>query len=154
MNVKYAKTLLDKWKSTSDIAYNGLEAFEKCKKNKYDVIIMDLRMPIMNGYESSRKIRNNGLNKTSLIIGLSASALGNLRQASIDAGTNYYMHKPYKPNQLNRRRAPASKPIWPLPTCTSKWRLSPQAGKGQYASILFHDCFPSTVDGRKKHRHR
>lgn len=52
------KLMMRKWGYEADIASNGLEAFNLAKENQYDVCIMDLKMPIMDGYKATKKIRN------------------------------------------------------------------------------------------------
>jgi CheY-like chemotaxis protein len=66
---------LSKWQVYFDIAENGLIAINKAKENTYDMILMDLQMPVMNGFDESKAIResNTPLNKLMPIYTLSAS---------------------------------------------------------------------------------
>lgn len=80
-----------------DMAENGLQAVEKYTNNKYDLILMDLQMPVMDGYYATREIRkiekSKGLAATR-IIALSAFALSEDRQKSLDAGCDDHLSKP------------------------------------------------------------
>ncbi|NOY69217.1 MAG: response regulator [Deltaproteobacteria bacterium] len=80
-----------------DMAENGAQAVEKFTDKKYDLILMDLQMPVMDGYSATREIRkiekSKGLPSTR-IIALSAFALSEDRQKSIDAGCNDHLNKP------------------------------------------------------------
>ncbi len=79
-----------------DIAYNGQEAFDKFLKNNYDVILMDIQMPIMNGYEATKAIRSSiksdALNVA--IIAMSANVFKEDIEMSIKNGMNAHIGKP------------------------------------------------------------
>jgi len=81
-----------------DVANNGEEALNLFKKEKYDLILMDLQMPIMDGFIATKKIReieNNSSNHTP-IIAVTANALLGDRDKCIDAGMDDYISKPFK----------------------------------------------------------
>jgi CheY-like chemotaxis protein len=82
-----------------DEAENGLIAVEKAKTEKYDLILMDIQMPVMDGLEAMRLIRQrerqDGLERTP-IIALTASALENDVRRSLDAGADLHVSKPVK----------------------------------------------------------
>lgn len=84
------------------IASNGLEAFMKVEKEEFNVIIMDVQMPVMDGYTSARKIRTleskNG--KNTVIVGLTAYAMKGDREKVLNAGMDYYISKPFKQEEL------------------------------------------------------
>jgi len=80
-----------------DVANNGLEAIEAFKREKYDCILMDLHMPLMDGLEASRNIRlfekYNKLNETP-ILAVTASHPAEDKDKCFDAGMNDFIQKP------------------------------------------------------------
>jgi len=99
INVKVAEKILSQWNVKVDVALNGLIATEKYEPGKYDIILMDLAMPVMDGYEATINIR---LKDVSIpIIALTASAsYGYLEKAAL-LGINEYILKPFNPKELN-----------------------------------------------------
>jgi CheY-like chemotaxis protein len=89
---------------TVDIAENGKMAVEKTKNNAYDLILMDMQMPVMDGYTATREIRKweqETAHKAPLrIIALTAYALKDDVQRSIEAGCNAHLTKPIKKDVL------------------------------------------------------
>lgn len=101
MNRKYLGTLLEKWRIKFDFAINGKEAIPLIQKNKYDLILMDIQMPIMDGYETTMAIRNtHNPNQNTIIVALTASAMNNQKSQAFDVGMNDYLSKPFTPTQL------------------------------------------------------
>jgi len=102
LNTMVVQKLLSKWDALFDIAENGLIALKMATLNRYDLILMDLQMPVMNGYESSRSIRenDNSLNKDVPIYALSASTGANILQEIEECGMNGLIHKPFKPRKI------------------------------------------------------
>ena len=78
-----------------DVALNGLEAIEKLKTQFYEVILMDMQMPEMDGLEATRKIRNEMLQQP-VIIAVTANAMQSDRELCINAGMNEFVTKPIK----------------------------------------------------------
>ncbi|MBN1650097.1 MAG: response regulator [Bacteroidales bacterium] len=104
LNQFVASQFLHKWKSTVDIANNGKEAVYLLSKNKYDVILMDVQMPEMNGLEASRLIRDknsNVLQHNIPIIALTANAFEKSRKEIADAGMNEFISKPLRPELMH-----------------------------------------------------
>jgi two-component system, sensor histidine kinase and response regulator len=104
LNQKLATTLLKKWGHHFDIANNGLEALEWHAKETYDLILMDLQMPMMGGYEVTNIIRNrekNQLVKKSTIVAMTANAQEGDREQCIAHQMDDYLSKPFKINDLN-----------------------------------------------------
>ena len=79
-------------------AYNGIEAIDVYKKEQPDLILMDIKMPEMDGLEASRAIRD--IDPEIPIIALTANAFDSDKQKAIDAGCNDYMAKPIVVGQL------------------------------------------------------
>ncbi|SEH08452.1 PAS domain S-box protein [Candidatus Venteria ishoeyi] len=80
------------------IANNGQEALEILKKQEFDLILMDLQMPVMDGFEATRRIRQD--HYKSPIIALSAAVMDDDRRKSYEAGVNAHLAKPIDCNEL------------------------------------------------------
>lgn len=101
INIKVADKILKRWNVDVDIAVNGVLALEKFKENAYNLILMDLSMPIMDGYESTAIIRRT--NSSIPIIALTASTSYLSLEKAIQIGVNEYITKPFIPRDLNRK---------------------------------------------------
>lgn len=99
LNQIATKKILTTWtdKITVDIAENGLIAVEKFREHGYDLVLMDMQMPVMNGLDSSKKIRENS---TVPIIALTANASKQEADKCYAVGINAYLTKPFKPQDL------------------------------------------------------
>lgn len=99
-NILLFNRVLKKEGANTDGAENGLVAIEKQKHQKYDVIIMDVRMPIMDGYEATRTIRLNGY--LGPIIALTAHAVPGEKERCMAAGCSAFYSKPIDRQNLLR----------------------------------------------------
>lgn len=93
------KAFLKKWDIQVDVVNNGLESLDKLQNENYDLILMDNQMPVLNGIEASKKIRNEMKNATP-IVAMTADAVKEIIQDCMDAGMNDYITKPYEPEEL------------------------------------------------------
>ena len=97
INQKLIRTTLEQFGAQVTLAANGAEAFELRKQNDYDLIFMDIQMPVMNGMEATKEILHyeqvNRL-KHIPIIALTANALAGDRERYIEAGMDNYLSKP------------------------------------------------------------
>lgn len=101
MNRKYIDALFKKWNLKYEFAVNGRKAVEAAAKEKFDIILMDISMPEMNGYDSTIQIRNTANpNKDTPIIALTASAMISKKDKAYEVGMSDYLAKPFKPEQL------------------------------------------------------
>lgn len=105
INIYVAQLILEKAGCVVEIAKDGKEAvehFEASEKNYYDAILMDVRMPVMNGIEATKTIR--ALDRedaaTVSIIAMTADAFDEERKKTIEAGMNYHLSKPIEPKVL------------------------------------------------------
>ncbi|TMA11835.1 MAG: response regulator [Deltaproteobacteria bacterium] len=100
--------LLYRLKSMGDyeiqIATNGKEALEIATKSKPDLVIMDLKMPVMDGWEATRALRQTNWAKDLPIIALTAQAMENDEEKALDAGCNDYIAKPIMDYTILRRK--------------------------------------------------
>lgn len=98
VNVKVALKFLTRWGITVDTAENGLVGVNKCKESEYDLVLMDLQMPVMDGYTAAQEIRK--LNPNIPIIALTASATFSNKDKASHVGMNDYVTKPFNPQDL------------------------------------------------------
>ena len=101
-NQKVAVRYLQKWDIEADIAENGIICLEKIEKNIYDIVLMDLQMPEMDGYTATDQIRKmeNPQIKNIPIIALTASSLLDTKNKVEQSGMNDYLTKPFNPTDL------------------------------------------------------
>lgn len=102
VNVMLMKKLLSKWNITPFIAENGERAVEFVQYGNFDIILMDLQMPVMNGFDAAIEIRKMADPKKANIpiIALTASALFDIKERVYSSGMNDYVSKPFKPDEL------------------------------------------------------
>ncbi|GIW50760.1 MAG: hybrid sensor histidine kinase/response regulator [Gemmatimonadales bacterium] len=100
VNQEVAAAMLRKRGHEVDIVENGREAVEAVRKGRYDVVLMDIQMPEMDGVAATREIRSLPQGASLPIIALTAHALPEERQRCLDAGMNAYVTKPFKPYDL------------------------------------------------------
>ncbi|MBF0609948.1 MAG: response regulator [Magnetococcales bacterium] len=121
-NQLLATELLGKEGHHITVVNNGREALDKLAKQSFDLVLMDLQMPVMGGYEAAAKIRQadaaSGIDSQIPIIAVTAHALTGERERCLGIGMNEYMTKPYKPeallNMVSRfsvRKPPVRPPI-------------------------------------------
>ncbi|AMR30128.1 hypothetical protein A0256_01195 [Mucilaginibacter sp. PAMC 26640] len=97
-NVLYATQLLEGWNTHVEIADNGAIAVEMVKNKAYDMILMDLQMPVLDGYAATLQIRE--FDHTTPIIALTASATSNVREKVMTVGMQDYITKPFNPDDF------------------------------------------------------
>jgi DNA-binding response OmpR family regulator/signal transduction histidine kinase len=102
LNQIATKKVLTSWSEyvTVDIAENGLIAVEKFLEYGYDLILMDIQMPVMNGLEAARRIRENSHVP---IIALTANSTKQEQDNCLEIGMNDYLAKPFQPRELYAR---------------------------------------------------
>jgi CheY-like chemotaxis protein len=94
INLKVAKGFLKKLSIFPDVAKNGLECLNMFKEKVYDVILMGCQMPIMDGYEATKKIRALKSKKRPLIVALTASAIKEEVDKCYSVGMDNFLAKP------------------------------------------------------------
>ncbi len=103
INVMLASRLLELWNARFEIAENGLEALELLQQKNFDLILLDIQMPIMNGFELIEKIRNSEVRpelKDIAVIALTADAFDETRQKAQLLGFSDFITKPIKSEEL------------------------------------------------------
>lgn len=98
INVMVGKQILEKEKLIVTVANDGLSALNKCKEEKFDIVLMDIQMPIMDGYEATSKIRK--FDKETKILALSANVFIEIKDKIEDCGMDGFIFKPFTPTDL------------------------------------------------------
>lgn len=102
VNQEILAKFLDRWNIKYEFAGNGKEAVEMVVQKEYSMILMDIQMPEMDGYEASRRIRamDGAYYQKIPIYALTASVLLGVQQKALSAGMDGYISKPFDPNDL------------------------------------------------------
>jgi signal transduction histidine kinase/DNA-binding response OmpR family regulator/HPt (histidine-containing phosphotransfer) domain-containing protein len=101
VNQQVALNMLRRAGLSADLATNGLEALEAVQQQAYDLVLMDVHMPELDGLEATRRIRAlGGVYAVLPIVAMTANAMEGDRQACLSAGMNDYLAKPFKPDDL------------------------------------------------------
>lgn len=98
INTRIAKQMLEKWEIEVEWAEDGQAAINKFKPGKYDLIFMDLHMPIVDGFEATRAIRK--IDQKIPIVALTAAIKIQDKNKVLEAGMNEFVSKPFKPKEL------------------------------------------------------
>ena len=98
VNQKLAVVVLEKHGHTVEVAVNGQEAVDKSASCDYDLILMDVQMPILDGFDATRKIREREkiTDKHAIIMAMTANAMKGDREACLEAGMDDYLSKPIR----------------------------------------------------------
>ncbi len=103
INRLYASSILKTWDCNLEMAENGYVALEKLKNNVIDIVLMDLQMPVMDGYEATKAIRQGDPSRSQVpIIALTANATRKDIEKCLTAGMNDCIPKPFTPEDLFR----------------------------------------------------
>ncbi len=100
LNQEVATEILKSAGAIVNIASNGMQAVDAVSSSYYDIVLMDLQMPVMGGYEATSLIRINQKYKNLPIIAMTAHAMQGAKEECLAAGMNDYVSKPIEPDQL------------------------------------------------------
>ncbi len=101
INQKTAAAILRKAGFMVDVADNGLRALDAVDRSSYDIILMDIQMPEMDGYETTAAIRKReGAERRSVIIAMTAHVMKGDRERCLEAGMDDYLAKPINPDEV------------------------------------------------------
>lgn len=105
VNQKVMQRFLERWKVDTTIVENGKKAVQKIKTETFDIILMDLQMPEMDGYEATMAIRSldDPIKRQVPIIALTAAALKEVKEKVYACGMNEFVTKPFNPNELKQK---------------------------------------------------
>jgi signal transduction histidine kinase/CheY-like chemotaxis protein len=135
INQSLIKHLFKSWGLKYDLAKNGIEALEKLRRTRYDLILMDIQMPEMDGYTAAQEIRNS-LKLNTPIIAMTAHALAGEREKCLSFGMNEYISKPIREEQLHELIARFTS----LNTLVSKQKVkevNPDAKEYKYINLEY-----------------
>jgi PAS domain S-box-containing protein len=104
MNQKLISEIMKKWEVNFDLAVDGRDALDKLYEKTYDIVLMDVNMPKMSGYEAAERIRIDtaNINNKVPMIALTAAALQSEKQKVFDSGMNEFVSKPFVPANLKK----------------------------------------------------
>jgi CheY-like chemotaxis protein/HPt (histidine-containing phosphotransfer) domain-containing protein len=117
VNQKVALKALEKLGYAADVANDGAQALQATREKRYDLVLMDVQMPVMDGMEATRQIRDaqsGSLNPGVIIVALTAHAMAGDKQRCLDNGMDDYLAKPIKAAELHEM--------------IGKWMSAPAAG--------------------------
>jgi CheY-like chemotaxis protein len=101
VNQKVVLRMLEKFGCSADVASNGLEALEALHRQPYDLVLMDMHMPEMDGLEATKQIRRSlASERQPRIVALTAAALREDQEACLAAGMDAFLTKPVRPEHL------------------------------------------------------
>ena len=100
LNQQVAVELLEDSGIVIDIAENGEIAVKKVSEASYDIVLMDMQMPVMDGITATKEIRKNPKYALLPIVAMTANAMAQDREKCIQAGMNDHISKPIDPKQL------------------------------------------------------
>ncbi|CAO3428403.1 response regulator [Azospirillum doebereinerae] len=100
LNREVALHLLAEARVTVEVAEDGLQAVERVGRGDYDLVLMDIQMPVMDGLEATRRIRRLDRFRTLPIVAMTAQAMSAHREASREAGLDEHLTKPIEPDRL------------------------------------------------------
>ena len=105
MNLMVVQGLLEPTGVQVDMAQSGAKAVELCSENRYDIILLDHMMPEMDGVETLRRLRLDGLCRETPVIALTANAVSGSREMYLKLGFNDYLSKPIAGSTLEKKLA-------------------------------------------------
>ena len=100
VNQKLVLSLLQKWGHRTRLANNGEEALDILARHRFDVVLMDVQMPVLGGIEATRRFRATETGPRTPIIAMTANAMEGDREACLAAGMDDYLAKPIKASAL------------------------------------------------------
>ena len=100
INQQVATEMLEQAMFFVDIANNGQEALDKLEQHQYDAVLMDVQMPVMDGYTATRKIREQERYKDLPVLAMTANAMAEDKEQAKAAGMNDHIAKPVNPQEL------------------------------------------------------
>jgi CheY-like chemotaxis protein/nitrogen-specific signal transduction histidine kinase len=153
INRQVAAEMLESWGAETAIAVNGLEALEAVRNKRFDAVLMDVQMPVMDGLEAARAIRSDPAAADLPIIALTAHALAEDREKCLEAGMNDYLTKPIEPEKLLFALAQWIETVrlspFPEASAVSQPVAAPVATPGRQSGLLDIEAALKRLSGNK-----
>ncbi len=167
INQMIVKKVFSEWGATIEIADNGKICVEKVQNGKFDIVLMDIQMPEMDGNAAARKIRNELPEpfRSIPIMAMTAHATSTEKQKCFDSGMNEYISKPFDPWELKRKIAALTGTTSTTGEISTENSNVDAADKGQHAKRKNHsEIVPPIIEesrskaiqtesGEKQHPH-
>lgn len=100
-NQRLLKSMLSRLGYQAEAAHNGQEALDALDDETYDLVLMDCKMPVLDGYEATRRWRQQEAGKAhTIIIGVTANAMEGDREQCLEAGMDDYLSKPFRLQEI------------------------------------------------------
>ncbi|WP_196137272.1 hybrid sensor histidine kinase/response regulator [Aliikangiella sp. G2MR2-5] len=131
INQQVARELISAFGINVDCANNGMEAIEKLKTKRFDMVFMDMQMPILDGIQTTKIIREKELIGPEPIVAMTAHAMVGDKERCLAAGMDDYVSKPIKPEQLYE--------------CLKNWLLNEEKSKVRSLSVLLQEISSQRV---------
>tara|TARA_R110002073_G_scaffold16304_1_gene62801 strand:- start:546 stop:5489 length:4944 start_codon:yes stop_codon:yes gene_type:complete len=153
INQQVAREILGHADVTVDIAGNGKTAVEMVSKTSYDMVLMDLQMPLMDGYEATQIIRTDPRHKDLPIIAMTAHAMDSERAKCLATGMNDHITKPIDPNRLYTVLATWTRRPGPAKSASKPTVSKARAGKSKQEKAAAPtaptstEALPDTIQG-------
>jgi PAS domain S-box-containing protein len=134
-NQKLVIALLEQRGHTVVVAHNGREAVQHAAASHFDVVLMDVQMPEMDGLEATVAIRlqERGSGRHVPILAMTAHAMAGDRERCLEAGMDGYIQKPLRPSEL---MSAIEQALGPAPAAAPEWRPDPPAGLDEQALLV------------------
>jgi CheY-like chemotaxis protein len=134
INQKVATRILSQMGYRPDVVHNGVEVLEALERQRYDVILMDIQMPDMDGLEATRRIRKKFIGaRRPWIIAMTANAMDSDRKNCFDAGMDGYLSKPVRIEALEAELTRSSENIGQVVDFTVLSKFGEMTGSGSEA---------------------
>ncbi|MCE0498370.1 MAG: response regulator [Methylacidiphilales bacterium] len=160
INQKVATRILSQMGYRPDVVQNGIEVLQALERQKYDVILMDVQMPEMDGLEATRQIRKQWTgSRRPWIIAMTANAMDSDRKNCLDAGMDGYISKPVRIEALETELVRSSENIGQVVDFTILARFGEMTGSGtetvrELAEIFAEETPKSLLEIRRYIEHR
>ncbi len=142
INQKVATRILSQMGYRPDVVQNGVEVLQALERQKYDVVLMDVQMPDMDGLEATRQIRKRWTGSERIwIVAMTANAMDSDREMCLKAGMDGFLSKPVRIEALEKELVRSSENIGQIVDFTMLSRFGEMTGSGSEAVRELADIF-------------